>query len=504
MSSVDQHVIHDYAEAPQPTHETVIVDGVLRYPPTGLDVLVVGGGPGGYLTALECWRKGHHVELVEKLSANSLTGDAFLLNPSGVCFLKHYPALAEEYKKWTWDLAISISRLDGTPIVPSFDFEWNRTGVPEHAAWPLRVRTMMARTGLATMLYDQCQRLGIKVTFGVSVVDYLENVTEGTATAVADDGRQFTADIVVAADGLGTKSHKIVLGQPVRAIPTGYSIARFMYSLDGIKNPILDQLRDIKRGVLRISSGNDFHSTISLTNTHVLFTLTSPDDGTAAESWSEGVTGDEVLSRIPDLEGFDPLVIEMIRNLPQDKTLISWKLCWRDPQEKWTSPGGRVIQLGDSAHAFIPTSLMGASSALGDAQSLPECLRLAGKAKAGLGSKVHELLRVRRVAIIQRTGFSNRSQSHQEGGMEAAMKNSIGNDPMRMGKWVWTHNPERYATEKFGQALAHLETGAPFEHTNIPPGFKWESGWTMEKELEKEKLGIETEDLKQNGDWSVY
>jgi hypothetical protein len=27
-----------------------------------------------------------------------------------------------------------------------------------------------------------------------------------------------------------------------------------MYSLDGIQNPILDQLRDIKRGVLRISS----------------------------------------------------------------------------------------------------------------------------------------------------------------------------------------------------------------------------------------------------------
>jgi hypothetical protein len=39
--------------------------------------------------------------------------------------------------------------------------------------------------------------------------------------------------------------------------------------------------------------------------------------------------------------------------------------------------------------------------------------------------------------------------------METAVKNSIDNDPTRMGKWVWTHNPERYATEKFAQALAH-------------------------------------------------
>lgn len=88
--------------------------------------------------------------------------------------------------------------------------------------------------------------------------------------------------------------------------------------------------------------------------------------------------------------------------------------------------------------------------------------------------------------------------------MEAALKNAVDNDPMRMGKWVWTHNPERYATDNFAQALAHLETGSPFEHTNIPPGFKWEPGWTMDKELENEKLGIKTENLKRNGDWSIY
>ena len=87
--------------------------------------------------------------------------------------------------------------------------------------------------------------------------------------------------------------------------------------------------------------------------------------------------------------------------------------------------------------------------------------------------------------------------------MEAALKSAVDNDPLRMGKWVWMHNSERYATDKFAQALAHLETGAPFEHTNISPGFRWEEGWTMDKELEKEKLGIKTENLKRNGDWSV-
>lgn len=46
--------------------ETILVDNVLRYPPSGLKVIVVGSGPGGLLAAIECWRKGHEVEVLEK------------------------------------------------------------------------------------------------------------------------------------------------------------------------------------------------------------------------------------------------------------------------------------------------------------------------------------------------------------------------------------------------------------------------------------------------------
>lgn len=59
---------------PKPTHDNIIVDGVLRYPPTGIRVLVVGGGIAGYTTALECWRKGHTVHLLERNDDNSPIG----------------------------------------------------------------------------------------------------------------------------------------------------------------------------------------------------------------------------------------------------------------------------------------------------------------------------------------------------------------------------------------------------------------------------------------------
>lgn len=66
---------------------------------------------------------------------------------------------------------------------------------------------------------------------------------------------------------------------------------------------------------------------------------------------------------------------------------------WRNPQPKWTSPKGRVVQIGDSAHAFLPTSGSGATMALEDAFSLATCLELSGKANAPLGTKVHNILR---------------------------------------------------------------------------------------------------------------
>ena len=72
---------------------------------------------------------------------------------------------------------------------------------------------------------------------------------------------------------------------------------------------------------------------------------------------------------------------------------MDFKLMWRDPRDKWASPKGRVIQIGDAAHAFLPTSASGATMALEDSFSLATCLQLSGKSNAPLAVKVHNHLR---------------------------------------------------------------------------------------------------------------
>ncbi|GKT46764.1 FAD-dependent monooxygenase fsr3 [Colletotrichum spaethianum] len=353
------------------------------------------------------------------------------------------------------------------------------------------------------MFYQQCRRLNIPVTFGVTIVDFEESASQRTGTAIAADGLRFTADIIIAADGLGTKSHKLVAGEVIRAIPTGFAICRTFYRLDPEKHAALcKKLTELTRPDCRCFSGEGFHCISVLGNDSVFVGITIPDDGTAQESWAESITNEEFIRLLPMTDSFDPLALEIIRNIPENST-TKWQLCWRDPQPKWTSPEGRIIQLGDSAHAFIPSSMSGATTALEDGLSLAECLRLAGKEHAHLATKVHELMRLRRVSILQRVGFSNRREMHQKGGFEEIVKNETDGGSMALGKWVWTHNAEKYATENFAKARQCMETSTEFQHTNIPKGFKWED-WSMKQELEKEQRGISTPDLKLNGDWSIY
>lgn len=43
-----------------------VVDGVQRFPHAGIKVIVAGGGIGGLGAALECWRKGCDVVVLEQ------------------------------------------------------------------------------------------------------------------------------------------------------------------------------------------------------------------------------------------------------------------------------------------------------------------------------------------------------------------------------------------------------------------------------------------------------
>ncbi|KAI1475009.1 hypothetical protein K445DRAFT_321711 [Daldinia sp. EC12] len=484
-----------------PAKENVIVDGVLRYPSTGSKVLIVGAGVAGMMAALECWRKGIDVELIEKAATNAPFGDGVLIGPSAFTTLHHYPSMLKEYDEISQDVYMTFAGRDGTPIMPPQELEWNREGAAVTGAYPLRVKSLLGRPELAELLLSQCKRLGIPITYGITIEKYEEDIVKKNATATTPDGRRFTADVVIAADGLGTKSHALTLGHPVRAFKTGYVVYRVMYSTDHLKDaPVSkDFIKNLERPVSFALVANKVHCILAFTKQNVIVAITTEeeDDLATTDAWSTPVSNETVYSLLPEPDTWTPLIKEAILHAPE-RSIVKWSLCFRNPQPCWTSPAGHVIQIGDSAHSFLPTSANGATQALEDALSLPECLRLGGKENLGKATKVHELLRYQRVSLIQHVGFVNMQDIHIE-----ANKDERKLPPLLMGKWLWAHDPEKYASENFRKAYAHLETGSPFENTNLPLGHKW-SDWTVEEELAKQKAGVLTMlELKSNGDWSI-
>ncbi|KAJ3526300.1 hypothetical protein NM208_g11261 [Fusarium decemcellulare] len=72
----------------------------------------------------------------------------------------------------------------------------------------------------------------------------------------------------------------------------------------------------------------------------------------------------------------------------------------------------------------------------------------------------------------------------------------------RYPKWVWSHDPEAYAYEKFAEALHHVlsDGEVPLINTNYPKGHKFRK-WTMKEVQEQIKAGQKLEEL-QDGDWA--
>ncbi|KAI1133279.1 FAD/NAD(P)-binding domain-containing protein [Nemania abortiva] len=472
---------------------STVVDGVKRLSLTGISIIVVGGGVGGLMFALEAWRQGHDVKIFEKNSGLDTLGDAFGIGPTAWTTLRHFPHMKAQFEKISFDAELSLWSNDGTKLYHYGDGPWNDPGAV-HPAKGVHVSWIETRPGIAGMLTSQCQRLGIPIEYGSAVIAY--NETREKAVVVIDTKNNVThaeADIVVAADGVGTKSHAHVSGHFDKATSSGYSIFRGLLPLGLIKEKlssnVIEKFFSGQRPEFRIyTSPHDAHSVILLSKEFFSYGLTYKDskysEKDAKESWNATVSTDALVDKFSDL---DADLLEILRLIPNNSA-VDWTLRWRDPQPKWTSDGGRVVQLGDSAHSFLPTSGNGATQACEDALSLATCLRIAGKGNEAIATKVHNKLRFERVATIQKFGVTTRSYLHTLDLELVKEKPDSIRDTLDMPKWIWGHDPVQYALDNYEQAQRHVLDGAPFQNTNLPPGYTYEP-WTVAGEMAKERKG---------------
>lgn len=80
-----------------------------------------------------------------------------------------------------------------------------------------------------------------------------------------------------------------------------------------------------------------------------------PGEQSTRESWRNTVTSDDVIRIMDETNpGWSPAIKALVRATPKDY-IVHWPLLWRNPNPCWHSKEGRVLQVGDAAHSFIPS-----------------------------------------------------------------------------------------------------------------------------------------------------
>lgn len=266
-------------------------DGVQRFPSNGLKIIIIGAGVGGLSAALECWRKGFEVVVLEradKLSVlgrltlklvtskwKSLTyiGDFFTIPPSGLTTLQYYPSMWADYHKCVYNCTVQVYTPSGQLVTSQYP-EWKRPGAI-HSAPGVDVSFIMRRTVFVQMQLDQLARLNVPVHWGQHVTNVQESAERVVVKTAA--GGEYVGDVCIAANGINSTLDGFRTAGDVEVQDSGYAIARVCFPRNTIKaeSPAASLLKDVEtHPQFRTYLANDVHLILFLTKDWVAWAFT--------------------------------------------------------------------------------------------------------------------------------------------------------------------------------------------------------------------------------------
>jgi 2-polyprenyl-6-methoxyphenol hydroxylase-like FAD-dependent oxidoreductase len=263
-----------------------------RDPLLDIDVIVVGAGPGGLVAAIELWRIGCNVRVLEARSQDESahgeieflfqmlrkrklillnTGGPFGLGIPVLRHLQNIPGLKETLMTACYKVQSSWYTSSGKLI--GGPFHGGSADDPGPA-----LLTLTDRERFVKYLVEFLGHLNIPIQYDSRVVDYSEDKNLKKSFAVTAAGETLEADLIVAADGVGTKSWKLIAKERQLPKPSGFSIFRGSIPASSyLQNPILrEEFGEMDKGYghVRFYLGQDSHAVVVVTPDKIAFDLT--------------------------------------------------------------------------------------------------------------------------------------------------------------------------------------------------------------------------------------
>jgi 2-polyprenyl-6-methoxyphenol hydroxylase-like FAD-dependent oxidoreductase len=358
---------------------------------TSKKVVVVGGGIGGLTAALSLRRHGHEVVVLERRATSEEAGAGISLWPNAMRILRDLglgPALEASAIS---DGRATIRTRRGRQLATS-----DMAIIERRFAAPLSVvHRRHLLDVLRTAVGDDALRLGSTCT-GASQ-------DEDTASAVVADGGHVEGDVIVAADGVGSRLREALLG-PAAPRATGIVAWRAVVPANGFDTAAVTG-EAWGRGQL--------FGAARLTQNQLYWFASAR--GPESSGRSEAAEREMLRERFADWHAPIPAIIDSTA----PETIIRTPLRDVRPLATWVS--GRVALLGDAAHAMLPNLGQGGCQAIEDAAALATSLATGADVPDALTA--YERSRKPRAETVARQSRQMSGLAHQRNPAAVALRN---------------------------------------------------------------------------------
>jgi 2-polyprenyl-6-methoxyphenol hydroxylase-like FAD-dependent oxidoreductase len=318
-------------------------------------VLVIGGGIGGMATAIALRQRGAAVDLIDIDPEWKVYGAGLTITGPTLRAFRDLGVLDAIGEHGFFATGQRIFRFDGTPLgehpVPQLE-----PGLPASGG--------IMRPKLHQIMSSEVRRLGTDVRLGISVTDFVQS--EDNVTVTFTEGSSAKYDVVVAADGIYSKMRRKLFADAVEPVYTGQMSWRVVASRPPEMNKAEFFFGHVNAGGI-----------IPCSDKEVYAYILHPDPENRRIPAAE--QADVLKGLMADFGGSMAAVREEIS--PQSSILMR-------PFEYAFQPKpwhvGRVVLLGDAAHATTPHLASGAGIAVEDALVLAQELENAADVPSAL------------------------------------------------------------------------------------------------------------------------